>query len=182
MATNRRLKSHSSPPGKNSLCQWYKAVSPVRVTVNFLVIYLCKYIPSLAIKRWLYRLIGVKVGRDVSFGLASMLDVFFPELITVGDNCVVGYNSTILCHEFLIEEYRTGEVVIGRNVVIGANSTILAGVRIGDGATVGAGALVNRDVPPGALVAGVPAAVVNRPEKVCLIRQARPGRRKDLKE
>jgi acetyltransferase-like isoleucine patch superfamily enzyme len=163
MGTGRRLQSHPAPPGRNSLVKWYQAVSPVRLTINFLVIYLCKYIPSLAMKRLLYRMLGVKVGRDVSFGLAAMIDVFFPQLLTVGDNCVIGYNSTILCHEFLIREYRTGEVVIGRDVVLGANSTILAGVRIGDGATVGAGALVNRDVPPGALVAGVPAVVVDRP-------------------
>ncbi|HBV99093.1 MAG: acetyltransferase [Peptococcaceae bacterium BICA1-7] len=160
MGTGRRLTHYPAPSGKNSLCKWYKAVNPVRVTLNFIVIYLCKYIPLLSLKRVLYRMIGVKVGRDVSFGLASMIDIFFPELITVGDNCVIGYNSTILCHEFLIREYRTGEVVIGRDVVLGANSTILAGVRIGDGAMVGAGALVNRDVPPGVLVAGVPAVAV----------------------
>lgn len=165
MGTGRRLTGYPAPLGKNSLCKWYKVVSPVRVTLNFLVVYLCKYIPFLAVKRFLYRMIGVKVGKDVSFGLASMIDVFFPELITVGDNCVIGYNSTILCHEFLIREYRTGEVVIGRDVVLGANSTILAGVRIGDGALVGAGALVNRDVPPGVLVAGVPAVVVDGGEK-----------------
>ena len=160
MVTNRRLNRFPVPPGKNSLCLWYRVVSPVRVTYNFLIIYINKYIPSLAVKRWLYRMAGVKVGKDVSFGLASMIDIFFPQLVTVGDNCVIGYNSTILCHEFLIKEYRTGEVVIGRDVVIGANSTILPGVYIGDGATVGAGSLVNRDVPPGALVAGVPAVLI----------------------
>ena len=113
-------------------------------------------------KIWLYRRTGMKVGRDVSFGLASMVDIFFPQLITIGENCVIGYNSTILCHEFLIHEYRTGEVIIGRDVMIGANSTILPGVIIGDGAVVGAGALVNRDVPCGAMVAGVPAQVIKK--------------------
>lgn len=50
-------------------------------------------------------------------------------------------------------------IVIGDNVWIGLRSTILKGVTIGEGAIVAAGSVVNRDVPAGALVAGVPAVV-----------------------
>lgn len=158
----RRLTCFPAFPGKNSLHLWYKAVNPIRLMLNFGIITVCKYIPSLTVKNFLYRRLGMKVGRDVSVGLAAMMDVFFPHLIAIGDNSIIGYNSTILCHEFLIHEYRTGEVWIGNNVLVGANSTILAGVRIGDGAVVAAGSLVNRDVPPGVMVAGVPARVVGK--------------------
>ena len=51
-------------------------------------------------------------------------------------------------------------VSIGANVWIGMNSLILKGVTIGDGAIVAAGSVVVRDVPPKAVVAGVPAKVV----------------------
>lgn len=160
MATERRLKHFPAPPGKNSLHLWSKAVHPLRVSWNFMIITLCRYLPSLHLKRLLYRSLGMKVGKDVSVGLMAMMDVFFPQLISIGENTVIGYNCTILCHEFLVREYRTGRVEIGSGVMLGANSTILPGVRIGSGAVVGAGALVNRDVPPGALVAGVPARIV----------------------
>lgn len=149
-----------SPPGKNSLHLWYRAVNPLRVCRNFIIIIICRYIPSLHVKRWLYNCLGMKVGKNVSVGLMAMMDIFFPQLITIGENSVLGYNCTILCHEFLIEEYRTGVVEIGRDVMLGANSTVLPGVIIGDGAVVGAGSLVNRDIPPGALAAGVPARVI----------------------
>ena len=46
------------------------------------------------------------------------------------------------------------------NVLLGANSTVLPGVIIGDGAVIGAGSLVNRDIPPGAFAAGVPARII----------------------
>lgn len=49
---------------------------------------------------------------------------------------------------------------IGNDVWIGCNATILRGVNIGHGAVIGANALVNKDVPPYAIVAGVPAKII----------------------
>jgi acetyltransferase-like isoleucine patch superfamily enzyme len=56
----------------------------------------------------------------------------------------------------------TRPVVIGNDVWIGYNATILKGVQVGDGAVVEPGALVIRDVPPGAHVAGNPARPVEQ--------------------
>lgn len=53
-------------------------------------------------------------------------------------------------------------IVVRRGASIGSNAAILAGVTIGQGALVGAGAVVTRDVPDHAIVAGVPAVVVGR--------------------
>lgn len=59
------------------------------------------------------------------------------------------------------------DIIVGRDVWIGANAVILAGVTIGDRAIIGAGAVVRRDVPPNAIVAGNPGVVVGarRPEE-----------------
>ncbi|MNP30240.1 Virginiamycin A acetyltransferase [compost metagenome] len=102
----------------------------------------------------------MKVGKETSFALMVMVDVFFPERIHVGDNCVIGYNTTILAHEYLIDEYRLGDVRIGSHVMIGANCTILPGVTIGDRAVVAAGAVVHKNVAPGSFVAGNPLQVI----------------------
>jgi len=141
---------------KNSLLYWYKFKNPLKVMLNFIVIDVCKILPSLSIKRFLFRLIGVKVGRDVSFGLNAQLDIFFPELIDIGDNSIIGYNTTILCHEFLVEEFRKGPVKIGKNVLIGANTTILPGIIIGNNSRISAMSLVNEDVEANSFVGGVP--------------------------
>lgn len=86
----------------------------------------------------------------------------------MGDSTIIGYNTTILAHEYLIEEYRLGEVRIGNRVMIGANSTILPGVTIGDGAVVSAGTLVHRDVPAGAFVGGNPMRIIYTKEEMQL--------------
>lgn len=151
----RNLSVHKTTT-PNSLSKWYEIKNPVRVIFNFLVIYSCRYCPTLALKRGLLRLTGMKIGKDTNIALCVTFDVFFPELIEIGENCVIGYNATVLAHEFLIKEYRTGRVKIGNNVMVGANSTILAGVSIGNNATISAMSLVNRDVEKNSFVGGVP--------------------------
>lgn len=135
---------------------WHKIKNPLRTCLNFFIIYICRFIPSLSLKNILYRAIGIKIGKDASVGLMAMFDIFFPELIEIGENTVVGYSVTLLAHEYLVDEWRTGRIKIGKNVMIGANSTVLAGVNIGDGAIISACSLVNRDVRCDAFVGGVP--------------------------
>lgn len=118
-------------------------------------------------KNFLYRtFLKMKVGEKTSFALMVMPDTMFPERITVGDNSIIGFNTTILAHEYLIDEYRIGDVEIGKNVLIGANTTILPGVKIGDGAIVSAASLVNRDIPAGVFAGGNPVKIIFTEEQM----------------
>lgn len=153
--------------GANSLWQVYKTVSFWKVVKNFIVIELARYTPFLGVKNWLYRtFLHMKIGEKTSFALMVMPDTMFPEKITVGTNSVIGYNTTILAHEYLIKEYRLGPVTIGSEVMIGANSTILPGVTIGDGAIVSAGTVVHKDVEPGTFVGGNPMRLIYSQEQL----------------
>ncbi|GHH97529.1 acyltransferase [Neobacillus kokaensis] len=153
--------------GANSLWHVYKTVPFWKVVKNFAVIQMARYTPFIGMKNWLYRtFLGMKVGDQTSFALMVMLDIMFPEKISVGRNTVIGYNTTILAHEYLIKEYRLGDVVIGDEVMIGANSTIMPGITIGDGAIVSAGTLVHKDVPPGSFVGGNPMRIIYTKEQL----------------
>ncbi|ARW00375.1 MULTISPECIES: heptaprenylglyceryl phosphate O-acetyltransferase [Bacillus] len=153
--------------GANSLWHVYQTVPFLKVVKNFIVIQIARYTPFIGMKNWLYRtFLRMKVGNQTSFALMVMPDIMFPEKISVGTNTIIGYNTTILAHEYLIHEYRIGKVLIGDEVMIGANTTILPGVKIGDGAVVSAGTLVHKDVPDGAFAGGNPMRIIYTKEEM----------------
>ena len=59
------------------------------------------------------------IGQHTAIAYKVMLDIFYPQLITIGNNSVIGYNTTILTHEVLVDEYRYGPVYIGDHTLIG---------------------------------------------------------------
>ncbi|HKL28213.1 MAG TPA: acyltransferase [Natrialbaceae archaeon] len=154
---HERIARYPTPGPLNSLQHWPEARHPLRVAIQYVVVWIVRISPSLRLKNWFLRRIGVTVGRGVSWGLEATPDVFWPDHITLGDHVIVGYDSTILCHEFLQDEYRVGDVVVGDRAMIGAGAIVLPGVEIGEGAQIAANSLVAEDVPAGATVAGVPA-------------------------
>jgi len=161
-ARTDRLERHRTGGARNSLWSWPDAKSPLVVVRNYVVIVLARICPSLALKNWLLSRLGVTIGTGVAWGLESTPDVFWPERITVGDHAIIGYDATLLCHEFLRDEYRLGDVVVEAGAMIGAGAVVLPGVTVGEGAQVAANSLVADDVPPDTTVAGVPAEVVSR--------------------
>ena len=157
MSRHDRLDRNSTPGPRNSLWHWPDAKHPLRVAFNYVVIVLARICPSLRLKNALLEMLGVSVGEGAAWGLESTPDVFWPERITVGEDAVVGYDATLLCHEFLQDEYRLGDVVVGDRAMVGAGVVVLPGVTIGEDAQVAANSLVTEDVPAGETVAGVPA-------------------------
>ena len=88
--------------------------------------------------------------------------------LVVGSGCDISSGVHIYSHSSALrcvsgrryEKVDRANVIIGDRVFIGANAVINMGVTIGDEAIIGAGAVVTKDVPPRAVVAGVPAKVI----------------------
>lgn len=162
----RNLERHESRGPHNSLWYFAKDIGYLRLFWNWLCTFPAKLSPSFRLKNVLYRMAGAKVGKHVSIGYNAQFDVIFPHLIEIHDDAIVGYGTTILCHEYLNREYRTGKVVVGKGATVGANCLILPGVTIGEGAVVSGMSLVNSDVPAGAFYGGVPARELKRREPI----------------
>ena len=121
---------------------------------------------------------GARVGKNVSMGQG----VFVGNKVTIGDNCKIQNNVSVYDNVHLEEgvfcgpsmvftnvynprslierkdEYR--DTIVKKGATLGANCTIVCGVTIGEYAFVGAGAVVNKDVPSYALTVGVPSRQV----------------------
>lgn len=110
---------------------------------------------------------GAKIGRNVKISSHS----FICEGVTIEDEVFIGHGVMFINDKFPHATTGEGELQseadwvcvptwIKKRASIGSNATILCGVTIGEGALVGAGSVVTRDVPPGAVVAGNPAHVI----------------------
>jgi acetyltransferase-like isoleucine patch superfamily enzyme len=102
---------------------------------------------------------GVRLNYGISVGSTKS--------IRIGDRVRIGPYTMIVDTDFhdaynRAKRPESRPVVIEDDVWIGAKASILPGVRIGRGAIVGTGAVVNKDVPPFAVVAGVPAKIIKQ--------------------
>ncbi len=108
--------------------------------------------------------LNIRVGRNVFINQNCTLSDIGG--IDVGDDVLIGPGvSLITAGHPLDPRQRRRQIVaapitIGRNVWLGAGAVVLHGATVGEDAVVAAGAVVTGDVPPGALVAGVPAKVL----------------------
>jgi NDP-sugar pyrophosphorylase family protein len=152
-------------------------------------LFFCPHFCFNLLRTALYRLAGVRIGADtVIYGGMELsgdgrywkrlaigsecqitaplyLDLNAP--ITIGDRVALGHHVKLVTsgHKYGSARRRCGEgwsepIVIGDGAWIGAGAIILPGVTIGSASVVGAGAVVTRDVPPNTLVAGAPARII----------------------
>lgn len=115
---------------------------------------------------------GVSIGAGSMVGENCFLDGYGG--LTIGRNVLIAHNSSLIAedHGFASRKVpiryqpkTAAPIVVEDDVWIGCGARILKGVRIGTGAIVAAGAVVTRDVPPYAIVGGVPAKVLGtRPD------------------
>ncbi|MCF5852144.1 MULTISPECIES: acyltransferase [Aeromonas] len=118
---------------------------------------------------------GAQIGACVSLGQ----NVFVGNKVTIGDRCKIQNNVSVYDNVYLAEGVFCGpsmvftnvynprslierrdqylDTQVGKGATLGANCTIVCGVTIGEYAFVGAGAVINKDVPAYALMVGVPA-------------------------
>ncbi len=147
---------------KNPAYDYFQSNGKFRTILNGFICHICRITPSIRIKNALYRLIGVKIGKNVVIAAYVVIDPYFPELIIIEDNVIIGVNATILAHEYSQDKLRKGKVLIKKRALIGAGSLVRCGVTIGEHAVVAAKSLVNKDVEDNSIVGGVPAKEIKK--------------------
>lgn len=125
----------------------------------------------------LIRKMGCHVGKNTFFGDYVRMDTSYADMIYIGDYTHVTSGCRLLCHQrdltgYCVGDnaaslgYKTGEIHIGKGVMVGMETIIMPGVTIGDGAIIGAGSIVTRNIPAWTIATGRPARVVKQiPER-----------------
>lgn len=112
---------------------------------------------------------SIHIGSKTSFNINSQVNASVGGAIHIGNNCLIGPNVVIHSsnhrygsRDIPIREqgHDFADIYIEDNVWLGANVIVLAGVRIGQGSVVAAGAVVNKDVPEFSVMGGVPAKIL----------------------
>jgi acetyltransferase-like isoleucine patch superfamily enzyme len=125
---------------------------------------------------------GVKIGERVDLiGGSPHTFGSEPYLVTIGDDVTISHDVDFITHDGGLRVVRDrwpgayvyAPITIGHRAFIGAHAVLMPGVTIGDGAVVGVGSVVTRDVPPGTVVAGVPARPVRPVEEYATASQDR---------
>lgn len=112
---------------------------------------------------------GAKIGKNCKISSHT----FICEGVEIGDEVFIGHNVSFINDKFPAAANADGSLQTGvdwkvvptrvkRRASIGTSATILCGVTIGEGAIVGAGSVVTKDVPAGATVVGVPARILRK--------------------
>ncbi|MCH5229420.1 MAG: acyltransferase [Muribaculaceae bacterium] len=129
------------------------------------------------IRPWLLRRMGANVGKDVFIGDHCKFDLNHSDLITLEDHAHVASGTRLLCHQRDLSGYHVGDdyaklgyrlapVILKKGSLVGMESMVMPGVTIGEGAIVGAGSLISKDIPDWTIAVGRPAKVVkNIPQK-----------------
>jgi acetyltransferase-like isoleucine patch superfamily enzyme len=120
----------------------------------------------------------IYIGSSTYINRNSFLDATLS--ITIGKDCAIGPGCYITDHDHgqdlllppLAQPMFSKPTRIGNQVWLGANVTVLKGVTIGENTTVGAGSVVTKDLPTGAIAVGVPAKVIRYKSNLTAIDQS----------
>lgn len=119
----------------------------------------------------LLKAIGCKVGKDVFIGEKVEVDISHPELITIEDGVHITGGTLLLCHKRELSLYKKGDIYgdlpykvgairLCKGCSTGTRTIIMPGVTVGEGAIIGAGSLVTKDIPAWTISIGRPARVI----------------------
>lgn len=117
----------------------------------------------------IYRLMGIKIGRDVCITpYMEIVDYSLGKFLTIGDRCAITDVTFLISsgpnNSKLIKVYPRiyGPISVEEDVWIGTKSVIFPGVTIGKCSVIGSGSIVTKDIPPYSVAVGNPAEVLKK--------------------
>lgn len=129
------------------------------------------------VRPWILKRIGCKVGKNIFVGDSVKIDSGHADLIQIDDHAHIAGGVRLLCHQRELKDYCVGDdyaklgyrlegIHLCKGSLVGMETMVMPGVTIGEGAIVGAGSFVTKDIPAWTIAVGRPAKVIRQvPER-----------------
>ncbi len=125
------------------------------------------------LRPYFMRRMGCKVGKGCFIGSQVKIDQGHADMIILEDSVSIAAGSRLLCHQRDFSDYCVGDdymklgyvikpIVLKKGCLIGMESFVMPGVTVGEGAIVGAGSMVTKDIPAWSVAVGRPAKVIKQ--------------------
>lgn len=166
--------------GEYGNISFFKALSKgLKGLLNAIILKYCMYSVLLTplnyrlIRPRLWKLMGCKVGKNVFIGYEVWMDFNNAKLIEIEDKVHIANRCLLLCHQRDLSKYYINgdysklpynreKIHLKKGCLLGMDTLVLPGVTIGEGAIVGAGSIVTKDIPDWVIATGRPAKVIKR--------------------
>lgn len=152
----------------NRVCKTYRDGFLLKYVMNS---WLLAPLAPRKVRPWVLKKIGCHVGRDIFVGDNVRIDAGHADLIYIDDHAHIAGGTRLLCHQRDLSNYCVGDdyaklgyklkpIHLCKGSLVGMESFVMPGVTVGEGAIVGAGSLVTKDIPAWTIATGRPAKVV----------------------
>ncbi|MBD3310485.1 hypothetical protein GF351_04655 [Candidatus Woesearchaeota archaeon] len=141
---------------------WWRARNVLRIWINGAVVEFCRFLGPSWLKNMLYRMVGMKIGKNVKIGKGCVPDHIYPDTITLQDDVELGERCEIAGHEYTITQTVFGRVLIKKGAKLKEHVLVRTGTTVEEGAVVEPNSGISKEIPAHERWGGMPARFIEK--------------------
>lgn len=151
------LKIYYNGKRLNAGNDWWRARNFFRIWYNGAIMEICRLLPHSFLKTWLFRAIGIKIGKNVYIGKGVTIDHIYCDTVTIEDNVRLDDYVYIDGHEYTITQTVFGKVLIKKGAIVRKHAYVRTACTIGENTIIEPHSMAQREIPSNEIWEGVPA-------------------------
>ncbi|MBW2982302.1 hypothetical protein KY343_05465 [Candidatus Woesearchaeota archaeon] len=159
------LKMHYDGKRLNAGDDWWRARNVLRIFYNGVIIELTRLLPHCFIKTLLLKMVGVKIGKNVTIGKGTVFDHIYCDMMAVEDDVKIGKCCEFGGHEYTITQTVFGRTLIKKGAELKDHVLVRAGTTVGEKSVIEPYSGIQKEIPANERWKGMPAKFVEKLEK-----------------
>ncbi len=160
----RFFKIHYNGKRLNAGMDWWRARNVFRIFYNGIIIEICRLMPHNFVKTMLFRMMGIKIGKNCHIGKGVVFDHIYGDNITLEDNVKIDDYAYLDGHEYTISQTIFGKILLKKGVHLKHHSYVRSGTTIGENSVIEPHSMAQKEIPPNEVWSGFPSKFVKKVE------------------